>query len=244
MLTNRLIKLMFYLLQHVDQCDRFIDRTEMTPRSHESTLHVCVVSSTSGCRMLPYIRRPDHATAGFYRPLCDEIRALSNFVLNEQAKAVIAPSRLPAPAIGSLPFSAEVGVGPDSALRVLEALYLLVFAFVSSLVNASCLSPCRFFNRHRSFTFEEIYLGTNSDTSSSATNAQPPPEGEVKDSILSLDAAGCTKTCSDASKQAQTVRHGRSRHRHTLTMAHHLDLTRKSIRTVVSNEASKIAIYP
>jgi hypothetical protein len=144
------------------------------------------VSSTPGCRMLQYIRRPDHATTSGYRPLCDKIRALLNFALNEQAKALIAPSRLPAPAIGSFPFSAEVGVGPDSALRVLEALYLLVFAFVSSLVNVLCLSPRRIFNRHRFATSEEIYLGTSSDTSSSATNAQPPPEGEVEESASVL----------------------------------------------------------
>lgn len=146
MFANRLIKSRAYLLRHVDQSDRFIEHTEMTPRSHESILHVCVVSSTSDCRMLQCIVRRDHATPSIYRPLCDEInkhRTLSNFVLNEQAKALIAPSRLPAPAIGSFPFSAEADVGPDSALRVLEALYLLVFAFASSLVNVLCLSPCR-----------------------------------------------------------------------------------------------------
>jgi hypothetical protein len=144
--------------------------------------------------------------------------------------------------IGSFPFSAEVGVGPDSALRVLEVLYLLVFTFVSSLVNSSCLSPCRIFYLYRSVTFEETHFGTNSDTSRLATNAQPPPEGEVEDSDLSA-AADCASTCSDASKQVPIARHGRSRHRPILTMAHRLDLTRRSIRTVVSNEASKIAIY-
>jgi hypothetical protein len=104
--------------------------------------------------MLQYIRRLDHATACGYRPLCDKTtssRALLNFVLNKQAKALIAPSRLPAPAIGSFPFSVAVGVGPDCS-GVWESWKICIFLSthsLSPLANVVCLFPCRNIDRHR-----------------------------------------------------------------------------------------------
>jgi hypothetical protein len=50
-------------------------------------------------------------------------------------------------------------VGPDSALRVLEDLYLLVFAFGCLYLHQSTLHACRLrriFNRHRYLLKEHI----------------------------------------------------------------------------------------
>ena len=154
----------------------------------------------------------------------------------------IAPSRLPAPAVSwlvdSSPFSVQVGVGPDSVLGCLGS-------SVSSCLISSCLrlryKVVELSLRRRIVIVTTLggidYLGTRSDKSSLEINAQPPPEGETEDRVDSCAAASYATSCSDVNSQASKARHGRSRHKLTLTMAHRLDLTRRSIRIVVSSEA-------
>ena len=154
----------------------------------------------------------------------------------------IAPSRLPAPAVSwlvdSSPFSVQVGVGPDSVLGCLGS-------SVSSCLISSCLRlRLRYKVVEVSFRRRIVivatsggYFGTRSDKSSREINAQPPPEGETEDRVDSCAAASYATSCSDVNNQASKARHGRSRHKLTLTMAHRLDLTRRSIRIVVSSEA-------
>ena len=180
-----------------------------------------------------------------YRPLCDKTSTATKFMLTTRSKNADRAIATPTPAVpwlvGSSPFFGTSYTQVWVQTLLLESWELCFSCLISSCLRLRYKAVSLFLRRVKSSSLlqQKEYFGTRSDKSGLKINAQPPPEGETEDYADSCAAAAASyrTTCLGVNNQVSRARRGQSRHKPTLMMDQRLDLTRRSIRTVVSSEA-------